>query len=198
MELTIRLETEKDRREVEELTRDAFWKEEYARESGLGCNEHYLAHILRHSPDFLPALDFVAVTADGRLAGNVMYTRGWVESPDGERHEVATFGPLSVRPEFQKRGVGSALMRHSLREAVRQGHGAVLFFGHPEYYPRFGFREAGEFGITTGDGKNFPAFMGMELVPGSLAGVTGRFVGSPVYDVDNAKAKEFDRQFPAK
>jgi len=47
----------------------------------------------------------------------------------------------------------------------------VLIFGHESYYPRFGFKPASEFGITTEDGKNFPAFMALPLYDGALDGV---------------------------
>jgi len=156
-----------------------------------------LAHTLRTSPEFLPELDFVA-EVDGRIVGNVMYSKAYVLMPDGARHEVINFGPLSVLPEFQKQGVGSALMNHTLRVAAELGYGSVLFFGHPTYYPRFGFKEAKEFNITTCNGNNFPAFMAMELIPGDLQSVTGAFYESPLYDVDPVKAKEYDKLFPEK
>ena len=88
-------------------------------------------------------------------------------------------------------------MKHSIEEARKQGHGAILFFGHSEYYPRFGFVEAKEFGIATRDGDNFPAFMAMELVDGFLKNVSGKFVEADIYDDDlnRQQAKEFDKSF---
>jgi len=194
MEIVIRLEEENDWMEVESLTREAFWKPERVEKLGIGCDEHYLAHTLRTSPEFVPELDYVA-EVDGRLVGNVMYSKAYVCLPDGSHHEVLNFGPLSVLPEFQKRGVGSALMRHSLKAAARLGYGAVVFFGHPTYYPRFGFKEAKEFNITTCKGDNYPAFMAMELIYGSLDGVTGTYHESPLYKVDTDKAKAYDELF---
>lgn len=195
MKIVIRLENEDDWREVELLTRKAFWQKERINKIGVGCDEHYLAHTLRKAPEFVPELDFVA-EADGQLVGNVMYSKAYVQMPDGTRHEVLNFGPLSVLPEYQKLGVGSALMRHSLKTAARLGYGAVIFFGHPSYYPRFGFKEAKEFNITTCNGDNYPSFMAMELIYGDLDGVTGTFHESPLYNVDPQKAKEYDAKFP--
>lgn len=189
-QITLRLEREEDYHEVEVLTRAAFL-------NGRGIDfdyENYLVHTLRGAPEFLPELDFVAVL-DGRFIGNVMYSKAHVLCPDGTKYPVITFGPLSVSPEFQKLGVGSALMRYSLKAAARMGHTAVVFFGHPEYYPRFGFKEAKEFGITTPKGDNYPAFMAMELICGALDGVTGSFHESPLFYVDKEKAKEYDKKF---
>jgi len=195
MELILRLEEAKDWPEVESLTREAFWKSEEIAKLGVGCVEHYLAHLLRTSPDFVPELDYIA-ECNGKIIGNVMYSKAYVLMPNGARHDVLTFGPLSVLPEHQRQGVGRALMRHTLKAAARLGYGAVIFYGHPTYYPRFGFREAKEFGITTAGGENFPAFMAMELIYGDLDGVTGSFHESPVFDVDPNEARKYDVLFP--
>lgn len=192
-EILIRPEEPADYREVERITRAAFWKEPGQTSSGeLGANEHYLAHILRPSREFIPQLDLVAV-CEGAIAGNIMYTIGCVKTSDQGFFPAPIFGPLSVRPDFQRKGVGSALMRHSIQIACSLGYAAIFLFGHPEYYPRFGFSEAGRFGITTSDGSNFPAFMAMELFPGALSGITGSFHYSPLYDPDPESAAEFDR-----
>lgn len=197
MEIILRLEKEDDWREVELLTREAFWRTERIEKMGIGCDEHYLVHTLRTSPEFVPELDFVA-EVNGRLVGNVMYSKAYVLLPDGSRHDVLNFGPLSVLPEFQKQGVGNALMRHSLKVAARLGYGAVIFFGHPSYYPQFGFKEAKEFNITTCNGKNYPAFMAMELIYGDLEGITGTYHESLLYDVNPDEAKKYDALFPKK
>lgn len=197
LDIILRLEKEDDWREVEVLTREAFWRKERIEKIGAGCDEHYLVHTLRTAPEFVPELDFVA-ELNGRLVGHVIYSKAYVLLPDGSRHDVLNFGPLSVLPEFQKQGVGSALMRHSLKVAARLGYGAVIFFGHPSYYPRFGFKEAQEFNITTSNGKNYPAFMSMELIYGDLEGITGTYHESALYDVNPRKAKEYDALFSKK
>ena len=68
--ITFRNETKSDFREVEILTRKAFWNVNVP-----GCDEHYLAHVLRDHEDFIPELDLVAETVDGKIVGNVMYTK---------------------------------------------------------------------------------------------------------------------------
>lgn len=187
--IIIRLETAKDYREVEELTREAFWNLHVP-----GCDEHFLVHLLRGHEDFIPELDFVAVI-DGRLAGNIMYSRSKVISQEGIEHQVLTFGPLSVLPEFQKQGVGSALIGHSAKAARSMGYEAVLIYGDPEYYSRFGFRPAEAFSITTAEGSFHPALQALELTAHALVGITGRFCESPVYHMDAGEAAAFDSSF---
>ncbi len=194
--ITLRLEAEKDYREVELLTREAFWSQDNMEKLGdIGADEHYLVHLLRGSPEFVPELDFVAECC-GKIIGNVMYSLAYVLTKEGVIHPVLTFGPLSVLPDYKKQGVGSAIMRHTLKIAARLGYGSVLLFGHPEYYPRFGFRKAKEFGITTAAGESNPAFMAMELLYGDLEGITGSFHISPVFTIDAQRAREYDRCFP--
>lgn len=191
---TIRLETPEDYRAVEELTRDAFW----------GCmgyettdGEHLLVHKLRDLPCFVPELDFVYET-DGKLAGHVIYSLAKLITAEEKEIEILTFGPLSVAPAFKGTGVGARLMRHSIAEARRLGYRAIVFFGHPDYYPRLGFRRASEFGITTADGASYDALMAMPLYGGALDSAAGRFIEDPSFAVDPAETAVFDRRFPPK
>lgn len=192
MDLTLRLETPDDYRAVEELTREAFWGF-----TSPTCDEHYLVHLLRQAPSFVPELDYVA-ELDGRLVGNVVYTRAKVVDAQGIKHEVLTFGPLSVLPEHWHSGVGSALMRQSIAEAKRLGFRGIVVYGHPDYYPRFGFRNAGAFGITTPNGKNFDALMARPLCEGSLNGISGAFHEDPAFAMDPEEATAYNRNFPHK
>ena len=192
MEITLRLEIPKDWHEVERLTRQAFWDDANFRLTGMGCDEHYMVSCFRKSVEFIPELNYVA-EVDGKIVGNIMYSHSYVEKYDGSRHNITTFGPLSVLPEYQKKGVGSALMRHTLKKAAKMGFGAVIFYGHPTYYPRFGFKEAGSFGIKTAKGRTHPALMAMERHYGDLDDVEGRFIESPLFHIDGEKALEYDK-----
>lgn len=189
----IRPENPADHRAVESLTREAFWNLHKP-----GCDEHLLAHNLRLSPAFLPGLDFVA-QMDDTLVGSILYSQSHILTPAGVRIETVTFGPLSVLPEHQGQGIGGALVHHSLAAARAQGHRAVVIFGHPGYYPRFGFRPAAAYGVTTAEGESFDAFMALELLPGALAEAgQGRFFDAPVFTVDPAEVEQFDKNFPQK
>ena len=104
MEVIIRNETENDYRVVEEVTREAFWNLYFP-----GCDEHYLVHKMRNHPDFLKEFDFVA-EYDGKIVGNIMYTRAWLVDEPGKEMEIVSFGPISVLPAYQRKGIGSALI----------------------------------------------------------------------------------------
>jgi len=210
MNLNIRLETPADYRVVEYLTREAFWGM-----SRPTCDEHYLVHLLRDSTAFVPKLNFVAeipkadskskdpflCTESGVIIGNVMYSKSKIIAKDGLETEILTFGPLSVLPEYWDKGVGSKLMRHSIAEAKRLGYRAIAFYGHPDYYPRFGFQNAAAFGITTSDGKNFDALMAMELYDGALDGISGVFHEDEVFVLcgkETPEQKAYFAGFPFK
>jgi predicted N-acetyltransferase YhbS len=195
MNITIRRETPDDYYAVESLTRDAFWENTDSRDN---ADEHLLVHRLRTNAAFVPELDFVA-EVDGKLAGNVMYSKAKIVAEDESETDIFTFGPLSVAPEYKLCGVGSALMKHSITEAKRLGYCAIVFFGHPDYYPRFGFKRGAEYGITSPDGSNFDALMAMELYDGALNDISGKFIEDPVFhNLTQEDAEAFDKNFPPK
>lgn len=190
--IKIRLETQEDYSSVEQITREAFWNHHVP-----GCNEHYLAHVLRTAACFLPELDFVA-ELNGTLVGNIMYTRAVIHGDNGTDYPVLSFGPISVLPAVQGRGVGGALIRLSLARAAELGGSAVLIYGDPDYYSRFGFAPAERYGIGTQYGTYAAALQAIELIPGSLEGKAGLFLEDSAYDVDDAAAEAFDARFPEK
>jgi predicted N-acetyltransferase YhbS len=190
--INIRLERPQDYQVVENLTREAFWNHHVP-----GCDEHYLAHVLRQSDCFLPELDFVA-ECGGQIVGNIMYTRANVLCDDGETLPVLSFGPLSVLPLWQGKGVGSALVKHSLEKAAELGYNAVLIYGDPAYYSRLGFRSAESFGIGTMYDTYADALQALELVADALREKAGRFAEDHAYEVDEAASAAFDKTFPPK
>lgn len=190
MELIIRKEKEKDYFEAEAMTRRAFWNLHRA-----GCDEHYLVHKMRRDPAYLPELSLIA-EADGKIAGGIYYMRSCVKGDDAE-FPTLIFGPLCVDPAYQNRGIGGRLIRESAALARQAGYKAIIIFGEPDYYPRYGFLTCDHFGITTADGENFSAFMALELVPGGLKGITGKYYYPKVYDdLPPEEVDAFDRQFP--
>ena len=80
--ITIRNEEEKDYEKVEKLVRQAFYNVFVP-----GCFEHYLVHVMRSHADFLPELDFV-LEEDGRIIGNIMYTRARLVDESGREKSV--------------------------------------------------------------------------------------------------------------
>lgn len=192
MKIEVRRERPEDRRAVEELTREAFWNQ-YAP----GCCEHYLAHVLRDCPAFLPELDLVA-ESEGRIVGNVMAVRGVLHEDSGGRREVVTIGPISVVPDCQRQGVGARLLAEAKRAARGLGYGALLLCGDPAYYGKQGFVPAERFGIRTEDNCYADALQAFELSEGALRGARGRYCEDAAYRVSTEEAEAFDRQFPWK
>jgi putative acetyltransferase len=192
MNVKIRNERTDEYRAVEELTREAFWNVHFP-----GCNEHFCLHNMRSHSDFIPELDFVA-ELDGKVIGNIVYAKGKIIDNNGKSHEVIGFGPVSVLPEYQKQGAGSALIKHSLDMARSLGFSSVFIYGDPRYYHRFGFRCAEKYDIRTSEGKFAVALMGLELAPGALREISGRLVESEVYKVDEAEFQKYESTFPPK
>ena len=196
MNIIIRLEEEKDYRLVEEVTRSAFAYPERIERGQIGCPyEHWVVNELRKRDGIL-SLSLVAVF-DEKIVGHIICSKAEVRTINGITL-VLNIGPISVLPEYQRKGVGKALITNMLDRAKQLGYGAILFFGRPEYYPQFGFKEASEFGITDSDGYNYPAFMGMELIPNYLADTYGgKYYESDIYndELNKEAVKKFDMDF---
>lgn len=192
MDLIIRNEQISEYRTVEELTREAFWNVNFP-----GCVEHYCLHNMRGSSDFIPELDFVA-ELNGRPVGNIVYTHGKIINNRGETHKVISFGPISVLPPYQRQGIGSALIKYSLDKAKSLGFIAIFIYGDPRYYHRFGFRCAERYDVTTSEGKYAVALLAMELIPGALREISGRFIESEVYKVDEKDFQKYENTFSPK
>lgn len=190
--ITLRQETNQDHQDVENLTREAFWNHYVP-----GCDEHYLIHIMRDIAGFIHELDIVAEVA-GQIVGNIVYTKAAILGDEGKSHEVITFGPISVLPDFQGKGIGGRLIEHTRELATGMGFKAILIYGDPAYYSRVGFLPAENFGIGTADNQYAAALQAFELVPGSLSYCAGRFMEGSIYEIDPKAAEAFDKNFPHK
>ncbi|MDE7211786.1 MAG: N-acetyltransferase [Lachnospiraceae bacterium] len=188
-DLLIRNEQNGDYRKVEEMHRNAFWNL-----SVPGCNEHYIAHILRTHQDFVPELDYVC-ELDGQVVANVMYTKSKLVDEQGKVTSVLTFGPIGVNPEFQRRGIGKALLESSFRGAVKMGYKAIVIFGNPDNYVARGFKSCKRYNVCI-EGNVFPAAMLVkELEKGFFDGRKYYFHESSVFEVNERDVEEFDRSF---
>lgn len=188
----LRQEKPSDYRAVEELTREAFWNNHVP-----GCDEHYLVHVVRDSEDFIRELDIVAVDND-KIIGSIIYTKGKILKDNGEEKEVICFGPISVLPEYQGKGIGKLLIENTKRLAKELGYTAIMIYGDPDYYSKVGFKPAEEFKIGTPDNMYAVALQGFELIEGALSNCSGRFLESSVFAIDGAKAAEYDKSFSTK
>jgi putative acetyltransferase len=121
----------------------------------------------------------VAVSS-GRIVGHVLFTRLIVRTPRADVDAVA-LAPLAVRPEYQRRQVGSALVMEGIRVLRDLGEQIVVVVGHPDYYPRFGFSAD----LTRGLRSPFsgPAFMALELKAGALGRLEGELRYPPAFGI---------------
>ena len=156
--MKIRQEIEKDHEEVYKLVKEAFETAEHA-----DGNEQDLVEALRKGSAFVPELSLVA-EIDGELAGHILFTRAKV----GE-DTVLVLAPLSVKPKFQRQGVGTALIEQGHKIARELGYSYSLVLGSEKYYPRFGYIPAEQLGIQVPEGIPSPNFMAMKLRRGRLS-----------------------------
>jgi putative acetyltransferase len=83
---------------------------------------------------------------DGAIVGHILFTPVEIGAAGGG---VRGYGlaPMAVRPGWQRRGIGSALITEGTRRLREAGASYVIVLGHPEYYPRFGFERASQHGV---------------------------------------------------
>ncbi len=196
--MKIRLETPADFREVENLTREAFWNVYRP-----GCVEHFVLNRYRNNPWFVPELDFV-MEEDGRIIGHVMYSKAEIIGEDGNVIPAWTFGPISIHPDYKRKGYGLMLLNYSLQKAKEYGIGILCMEGNIDFYGKAGFVLASTLGIHYhGEPKEseVPYFLAKELLPGYLDGREGTYHTPKGYFVADENPQEFEAYeagFPTK
>lgn len=86
---------------------------------------------------------------ENELVGHVLFSRAVIRTVESELAGMA-LGPMSVEPNSQRCGHGTGLVELGLESFDRTACPFVIVLGHPDYYPKFGFRPAAEYGITHG------------------------------------------------
>lgn len=186
--MNIRNEEECNYRKVEELTKKAFWNVNFP-----GCNEHCLIHVLRNHEDFVPELDLVAIE-DDKIVGHIAYTKCKLISDDGTEKVVLTFGPLSVDPDYQRRGIGKSLQKYSFEKAKELGYDVVVILGNPENYVTSGFKNCKKYDVDFYN--TYPvALLVKELVEGTLKGEKWHYEESPAFEINEKDVELFDKDF---
>lgn len=187
--MNIRLEQPQDYREVENLTREAFWNVYRP-----GCTEHYILHRYRSNPDFIPELDFV-LEEDGKIIGHVMYSKAEIVCGDGTKLPAGTFGPISIHPDYKRKGYGLKLLRYSLEKARERGIGVLCMEGNIAFYKHAGFVLASTLKIhyhSEPKESEVPYFLAQELIPGYLDGIEGSYCPPKGYFVADEEPKAFE------
>ena len=147
--LEIRQESKNDYDEVYNVVKKAFETAEHS-----DGNEHDLVDALRKSNSFIPELSLVAIE-DGKIVGHILFTKIKI----GKSEELA-LAPLAVLPEYQKQGIGSKLIEEGHKVAKNLGYHYSIVLGSENYYPKFGYIPASNYGIKAPfevEDKNFMA-----------------------------------------
>jgi putative acetyltransferase len=154
----IRTEGEADRAAIHGVNRAAFGT----------LVEADLVDVLRRK-----APQFVSLVADveGAIVGHIAFSKAWLTGRDDL--SIMGLGPMAVAPDFQRKGIGSALVRAGLTSCKQLGCQAVVVLGHADYYPRFGFSPANRYAIRCEYDVPDDVFMVVELEAGVLRGVSG-------------------------
>jgi predicted N-acetyltransferase YhbS len=154
--ILIRKEVNEDLKSINEINDLAFDQNQ----------ESDLIDKLRKKAEFSDELSLVAIYGD-KIVGHILFFMVSIIFEKGI-HTTLSLGPVSVLPEHQNKGIGGELIRAGLKRAKELGFKSVVVLGHPEYYPRFGFRRASEWNIKDPFGAPEEAMMASELEKGSL------------------------------
>lgn len=141
-----------------------------------GLAEADIVDALRGSEAWLPNLSLVAEDRTG-IVGHALFSLVRLDSGP----ELLSLGPMAVLPKRQRGGVGTALVRRGLRRARGTEYPLVVVLGHPDFYPRFGFRPARPYGIETPYDAPDEAWMALPL-PAYDDRVRGTVLYPPAWD----------------
>lgn len=161
--MNIRFSNRSDYQAIAELNRLVFERDLEAK----------LVELIRDSDRYIPELELVA-ELDGAVVGHILFS--YIDLVGQENLQVLGLAPMAVQPEFQRRGIGSALVRVSLEAASERGESMVLVLGHPQFYSRFGFEPSVSYGIESPFPVPEEVFM---ILP--LKNYQGRYRGKVVY-----------------
>lgn len=137
-------------------------------------NEPQLVELIRASERYVPELALVA-DQDDTIVGHVMFS--FVTLKGAKEFEVLQLAPVSVVPEWQRRGIGGALIREGIKRADARHEPLILVQGHAAYYPRFGFEPSRDYNIEP-PSPEIPAPFFMVL---RLSAYEERYRGQVIY-----------------
>lgn len=166
MSMQIRQESTQDYLEVERLIQQVFANEEFSDKQ-----EHLLVARLRCGESFIRELSLVA-ELDNKIIGHILFTRAKII---GDKSVVDTLvlAPLVVDSALQKHGIGTKLVNFGLKKAFDLGINSIMVLGDPNYYSKFGFKSACEYGIKAPFEVEDKYFMAAELKSQALKDANG-------------------------
>jgi putative acetyltransferase len=164
----IRAETPADHADIRRINDEAFGDPIDAQ----------LIDMIRASDRFVPELSLVAVS-QGQSLGHVISSYVDIVQPVPGTRRVLQVGPIAVLPAHQRKGIGSALMRETIRIAEERGEPLLLIEGNPAYYGRFGFARADEHGIEPPPEAHGPQYFMVRPLAAYESSLRGRAVYPP-------------------
>lgn len=170
--MIIRREKAADQGVIYSLVRSAFAGAEHA-----DGTEQDLVNALRRGEAYIPELS-LAAEMDGRIVGHIMFTKAKVGDTT-----VLALAPLSVLPECQRRGIGTALIREGHKIAGELGYGYSIVLGSEAYYPRLGYLPADTFGLKAPFDVPRENFMACRLL-GSAPAIHGTVRYAKEFGID--------------
>jgi putative acetyltransferase len=139
--------------------------------------ESNLVNGLLNDDSAKPLLSLLAIDGD-EAVGHILFTKVRITGNE-DALSAMILAPLAILPDAQGKGVGGKLIKEGLRQLSESMVDLVFVLGHPEYYPRFGFKPAGALGFEAPypiPAKNAPAWMVQELRPGIIENFSGKIV----------------------
>lgn len=150
--MLIRKEEPSDYEIVYSIVKDAFDSAEHS-----DGNEQDLVNALRKGDAFIPDLSLVA-EIDGKIVGHILFTKATVGTDT-----VLVLAPLSVIPEYQRKGIGMSLIKEGHKIANELGYEYSIVLGDQRYYPKAGYLPADTFGIKPSFDVSKENFMACKL-----------------------------------
>jgi len=164
----IRHETQKNLPAVRKLNEQAF----------RGKAEANLVDLLRAAGKGVVSL---VALHDSCVIGHILFSPITVANAPANFRGVG-LAPMSVLPEFQNQGIGSRLVRAGLEACKRKRYDAVVVLGYTNYYPRFGFSPAKDYGLDN-EYNELDSFMVLELNEGVLKTISGLVKYAPEFKI---------------
>lgn len=140
--------------------------------------ESQLIEKIRKGDTFIPELSLVAEEKK-KIIGHILFSK--INIIGAQTYPSLALAPMSVHPDFQKKGIGSQLITIGLQIAKNLNFEHIIVLGHKDYYPKFGFRNASNWKIRCPFEVPDDHFMAIELVEGSLENKDGLVEYPPVF-----------------